>query len=65
MGRGLGANVRTYAPRSSRLQYFVFARRARVLCAVYSISNVIIEIIKTFQIAGPFSEIAAIVSKLN
>ena len=66
MGRGIGANVRTYAPRSSRLQYFVFARRARVLCTVFTISNVLIEIIKTFQIAGPSSlEIAAILSKLN
>ena len=65
MGRGLGANVRTPAPRSSCLRYFVFARRARVLCTVFSIWNVIIEIIKTFQIAGPFLEIAAIVSKLN
>ena len=33
---------------------------------VFTISNVLIEIIKTFQIAGPSSvEIAAIVSKLN
>ena len=62
----LGANVRTHARHSSRLQYFVFARRARVLCTVFTISNVLIEIIKTFQIAGPSSvEIAAIVSKLN
>ena len=66
MGRSLGANVRTHARHSSRLQYFVFARRARVLCTVFTISNVLIEIIKTFQIAGPSSvEIAAIVSKLN
>ena len=66
MGRGLGANVKAYAPRSSRLQYFVFARRARVLCTVFTISNVLIEIIKTFQIAGPSSlDFAAIVSKLN
>ena len=66
MGRSLGANVRTHARHSSRLQYFVFARRARVLCTVFTISNVLIEIIKTSQIAGPSSlEIAAIVSKLN
>ena len=66
MGRSLGANVRTHARHSSRLQYFVFARRARVLCTVFTISNVLIEIIKTFQIAGPSSvEIAATVSKLN
>lgn len=65
MGRNLGANVRIHSRRSSRLQYFVIVRRARVLCTVFSISNVLIEIIKTFQIAGPFSEIAAIVSKLN
>lgn len=40
-----GANVRTHARHSSRLQYFVFARRARVLCTVFTISNVLIEII--------------------
>ena len=66
MGRSLGANVRSHARRSSRLQYFVFARRARVLCTVFTISNVLIEVIKTFQIAGPSSlDFAAIVSKLN
>lgn len=66
MGRSLGANVRSHARRSSRLQYFVFARRARVLCTVFTISNVLIEIIKTFHIAGPSSlDFAAIVSKLN
>lgn len=69
MGRSLGANVRSHARRSSRLQYlkyFVFARRARVLCTVFTISNVLIEIIKTFQIAGPSSlDFAAIVSRLN
>ena len=66
MGRSLGANVRSHARRSSRLQYFVFARRARVLCTVFTISNVLIEVIKTFQIAGPSSlDFAAIVSRLN
>ena len=66
MGRSLGTNVRTHARHSSRLQYFVFARRARVLRTLFTISNVLIEIIKTFLIAGPSSlEIAAIVSKLN
>ena len=35
MGMSLGANVRTHARHSSRLQYFVFARRARVLCSLY------------------------------